>query len=156
MKKLILLSISALAILATGCEGSHKHNFELVADGGWHTCIEGQDFDTSGLKVTLRCADCGEEKEVEYELENNQALTSEQTSIRIKYQDYTIDYPITVKKKYKIACVGDSLTAGHMWPNESYPTFLSKDVTANYEVGNFGVNGISINAILSRTCIRIA
>ncbi len=144
MKKLILLSISALAILATGCEGSHKHNFELVADGGWHTCIEGQDFDTSGLKVTLRCTDCGEEKEVEYELENNQVLTSEQTSIRIKYQDYTIDYPITVKKKYKIACVGDSLTAGHMWPNESYPTFLSKDVTANYEVGNFGVNGISI------------
>ena len=133
MKKLILLSISALAILATGCEGSHKHN-----------CIEGQDFDTSGLKVTLRCTDCGKEKEVEYELENNQALTSEQTSIRIKYQDYTIDYPITVKKKYKIACVGDSLTAGHMWPNESYPTFLSKDVTANYEVGNFGVNGISI------------
>ena len=143
MKKLTLLSISVLALLSTGCNG-HKHTYELVASDGWHTCIEGQDFDTTGLKVTLKCTDCDEEKEVEYELENNTNLQADQTSIRIKYQDYTIDYPITVKKKYKIACVGDSLTAGHMWPNESYPTFLSKNVTANYEVGNFGVNGIFI------------
>jgi len=145
MKKLVLLSITALSLLATSCN-QHKHTYELVAMDGWHTCIEGQDFDTTGLKVVLKCTDpnCEDEKEVEYELENNQALTADQTSIKIKYQDYTIDYPITVKKKYKIACVGDSLTAGHMWPNESYPTFLSKDVTANYEVGNFGVNGISI------------
>jgi lysophospholipase L1-like esterase len=115
-----------------------------VAYDGWNTCIEGQDFDTTGLKVVLKCSDCEIEQEVEYELEDNTNLQANQTSIKIKYQDFTIDYPITVKKKYKIACVGDSLTAGHMWPNESYPTYLSKNVTANYEVGNFGVNGISI------------
>ena len=143
MKKLILLSISVLALLSTGCNG-HKHTYELVATEGWHACIEGQDFDTTGLKVTLKCTDCDEEKEVEYELENNTNLQADQTSIKIKYQDYEIDYPITVKKKYKIACVGDSLTAGHNWANESYPTYLAKDVSANYEVGNYGVNGISI------------
>ena len=143
MKKLTLLTVSILALLSTGCNG-HKHTYELVATDGWHTCIEGQDFDTTGLKVVLKCSDCEEEQEVEYELENNTNLQADQTSIRIKYQEYTIDYPITVKKKYKIACVGDSLTAGHMWSNESYPTYLDKDVTANYEVGNYGVNGISI------------
>ena len=143
MKKLTLLTVSILALLSTGCNG-HKHTYELVATDGWHTCIEGQDFDTTGLKVVLKCSDCEEEQEVEYELENNTNLQADQTSIKIKYQDYTIDYPITVKKKYKIACVGDSLTAGHNWANESYPTYLGKDVTANYEVGNYGVNGISI------------
>ena len=145
MKKLTLLSVSILALLSTGCN-KHQHTYELVAYDGWHTCIEGQDFDTTGLKVVLKCTDegCADEKEVEYELENNTALQADQTSIKIKYQDYEIDYPITVKKKYKIACVGDSLTAGHNWANKSYPTYLAKDVTANYEVGNYGVNGISI------------
>ena len=143
MKKLTLLSVSILALLSTGCN-RHQHTYELVAYDGCHTFIEGQDFDTTGLKVVLKCSDCEIEQEVEYELEDNTNLQADQTSIKIKYQDYTIDYPITVKKKYKIACVGDSLTAGHMWPNESYPTYLGKNVTANYEVGNFGVNGISI------------
>ena len=145
MKKLVLLSVSVLALLSTGCSG-HKHTYELVATDGWHTCIEGEDFDTTGLKVVLKCTDegCEEEKEVEYTLENNEKLTADQTSIKIKYDNYEIDYPIIVKKKYKIACVGDSLTAGHNWPNESYPTYLSKDVSDKYEVGNYGVNGISI------------
>ena len=145
MKKLVLLSVSVLALLSTGCS-EHKHTYELVATDGWHTCIEGEDFDTTGLKVVLKCTDegCEEEKEVEYTLENNEKLTADQTSIKIKYDNYEIDYPIIVKKKYKIACVGDSLTAGHNWPNESYPTYLSKDVGDKYEVGNYGVNGISI------------
>ena len=144
MKKIALLILSAMAVLTTGCNNGHKHNYMLVANGGWHTCIAGQDFNTSGLKVTLKCTDCEEEKEVEYELENNTALTEDQTSITIKYQDYVLEYPITVKTKYHIACVGDSLTAGHNWPNESYPTYLGKLVDERYEVGNYGVNGISI------------
>ena len=145
MKKLVLLIFSVLTLLSAGCS-EHKHTYELVATDGWHTCIEGEDFDTTGLKVVLKCTDegCEEEKEVEYTLENNEKLTADQTSIKIKYDNYEIDYPIIVKKKYKIACVGDSLTAGHNWPNESYPTYLSKDVSDKYEVGNYGVNGISI------------
>ena len=143
MKKLTLLSVCLLTLLSTGCNG-HKHTYELIAEDGWHTCIEGEDFDTTGLKVSLKCTDCDEAKEVEYTLENHEHLAANQTSIKIKYQDYQIDYPITVKTKYKIACVGDSLTAGHNWPNESYPTYLGKAVDSRYEVGNYGVNGISI------------
>ena len=146
MKKFIILSVSALALLSTACNG-HKHNYELVAYDGWKTCIEGTDFDTTGLKVCLKCSDCDYEEEVEYTLENNENLALDQTSIKISYKDYSIDYPITVreaKSKYRIACVGDSLTAGHNWPNESYPTYLAKNVGDKYEVGNYGVNGISI------------
>ena len=149
MKKITLLTLSALAMLITACQNTPKHHYELVALDGWHTCIEGEDFNTDGLKVCLKCTDegCEEVKEVEYELENNTGLAIDQTNIKIKSGEYKIDYPITVKPagyKYRIACVGDSLTAGHDWAHESYPTFLSKEVTEKYEVGNYGVNGISI------------
>ena len=144
MKKLLILGVAALSLMSTSCNG-HKHNYTLEVEGGWHTCIEGQDFNTEGLKVTLKCTDCADVKEVvDYELENNTALKAGQETIQIKYQDFVYNYPITVKTKYRIACVGDSLTAGHNWPNESYPSYLSKAVDDRYEVGNYGVNGISI------------
>ena len=63
MKKITLLSVSILALLSTGCN-AHKHTYELVVTDGWHTCIEGEDFDTTGLKVYLKCTDCEEEQEV--------------------------------------------------------------------------------------------
>ena len=44
----------------------------------------------------------------------------------------------------RIACVGDSLTYGHVWHDESYPTFLQKDLGDKYVVDNFGVNGSQI------------
>ena len=49
-----------------------------------------------------------------------------------------------LKDEYRIACVGDSLTAGHYWANESYPSYLSKAVDERFKVENCGVNGISI------------
>ena len=61
-----------------------------------------------------------------------------------KYGDYSYEYEIKVKEKYHIACVGDSLTAGHMWANQSYPSYLSQYVDSKYAVENCGVNGISI------------
>ena len=80
----------------------------------------------------------------DFSLESDTNLNLEQTSVTIKYGELTIDYPIKVVEKYHIACVGDSLTAGHYWANESYPTKLAGIVESDYEVGNFGVNGISI------------
>lgn len=130
--------------LPTGC--AEKHNYELVVknDANWQTYLVGDNFDPTGLEVVLKCTDCDKEKAVEFSLENYENLTLEQTSVQIVYEDYTIDYPIVVKEKYHIACVGDSLTAGHNWANESYPTYLAKDVNERYQVGNYGVNGISI------------
>lgn len=144
MKKTLLLLIPLL--LLSSCNNSCKHEYELVAtqDAKWHTFIKDKDFNDEGLEVALKCSKCGDTKVVDYELSNNTALELNQESVTIKYEDYTLDYPIVVKEQYHIACVGDSLTAGHMWASESYPSYLAKNVTSDYDVENCGVNGISI------------
>ena len=144
MKKTLVFLIPLL--LLSSCNNSCSHEYELVVtkEAKWHTFIKDKDFNDDGLEVALKCTKCGETKVVEYELANNKVLDIEQESVTIKYEDYLLDYPIKVKEQYHIACVGDSLTAGHNWPNESYPSYLAKNVTSDYAVENCGVNGISI------------
>ena len=144
MKKLTLLSVALFTVLSTGCSNNEEQFLYIDDSDAWHTFIEGENFNTDGLEVYLRGAKSGKLKLVEFEVENGENLTADQTSVTIKYGEYTAEYPITVKKEYHIACVGDSLTAGHYWANESYPTFLGQTVDEQYKVGNFGVNGISI------------
>ena len=144
MKKLTLLSVALFTLLSTGCNQSEEHYLYIDDSDAWHTFIEGQDFNSDGLGVFLRGAKSGKMNRVEFEVENGEGLATDQTSVTIKYGEYTAEYPIVVKKEYHIACVGDSLTAGHMWANKSYPTYLSNMVNAEYKVGNYGVNGISI------------
>ena len=145
MKKALFLLIPLL-LLSSCSSSSCKHEYELkvTKESKWHTFVKDCDFNPDGLEVSLRCSKCGASEVVEYELSNNTALELEQESVTIKYQEYAIDYPIKVKEKYHIACVGDSLTAGHNWPNDSYPSKLTNIVETDWEVGNFGVNGISI------------
>ena len=146
-KKIISLAgLSLLITLLSGC-GSCQHEYDYIEvsnDADWRTYIVGSDFDDTGLEVRGHCKKCGMYEVLDYELEGNTDLELNQNNITIRYNDLTIDYSITVKEKYHIACVGDSLTAGHMWANESYPTYLSSMVSENYQVENCGVNGISI------------
>ena len=144
MKKLTLLSVALFAVLSTGCNQSEEQYLYINDSDAWHTFIEGENFNTDGLQAYLRSAKSGKLKPVEFEVVNGESLTADQTSVTIKHGEYTAEYPITVKKEYHIACVGDSLTAGHMWANKSYPTYLSGKVDEKYKVGNYGVNGISI------------
>ncbi len=144
MKKLTLLSVALFAVLSTGCNQAEEYDFYIDDSDAWRTFIEGDNFNSDGLGAYLRGTKSGKLKPVEFEVENGESLTADQTSVTIKYGEYSAEYPITVKKEYHIACVGDSLTAGHYWANESYPTFLGQTVDAKYKVGNFGVNGISI------------
>lgn len=57
---------------------------------------------------------------------------------------------IPEKESYKVACVGDSLTAGHYWSSQAYPVYLKNYFDENgisginFDVKNCGVNGISI------------
>ena len=49
------------------------------------------------------------------------------------------------KIQYKrIACIGDSLTYGHVWHDESYPVYLQELLGSEVEVKNFGVNGSAV------------
>ena len=150
-KKVLLLLVIPFLV---GCDtantqpsSKHEHTFSklvVTSDADWRTYIVGSDFDPTGLVVKAECSECHEQVVVEYTLANNTDLELEQDSVSIKYQDLTLSYEIFVKEKYHIACVGDSLTAGHYWANESYPTKLASKVDNKYEVKNCGVNGISI------------
>ena len=155
MKKIIPLLLSLLALSLSSCNApkdnssnnEHEHNIVAISvkrDAYKRTYIKGADFDKEGLIIKGTCSSCNEIIDVDFSLENDTDLHLDQTSVAIKYQNLSLDYEIKVVEKYRIACVGDSLTAGHMWANESYPTKLSAIVDEDYEVGNFGVNGISI------------
>ena len=145
MKKLLLLLPLTLCVL-TGCNNSCNHDYEYFVshDSDWYTYIVGSDFDPTGLVVSKKCAKCGELQKVEFTLEDDKNLALDQESIGIIAEGNRIDYQIKVKEKFHVACVGDSLTAGHMWPNESYPSYLKEMIDPRYEVENCGVNGISI------------
>lgn len=130
----------------SGCS-NHNHNYEFMVlnDAKQQTYIVGDDFNDDGFSVGLKCSVCGKTKEKQYTLENNTDLKSDQKSITVNVEgEASFDYQIFVKEKYHIACVGDSLTAGHYWANESYPTLLNNLISNRYQIENCGVNGISI------------
>lgn len=161
MKKFLLI-LPLLALAISGCTNSsngdnnpskdvstkiHEHTFvklKIQSDANKRTYLAGEDFDDSGLVVFALCNTCKSMEQVNYSLQDDTDLSLDQTSVKIVYEDLTLDYSIKVVEKYHIACVGDSLTAGHYWANESYPTKLSAMVDDEYQVENCGVNGISI------------
>ena len=155
MKKIVTLLFSTLALSISSCNTiqndsvTSKHEHDIISisvnrDAYKRTYISGNDFVKDGLIVRGTCRSCNEIINVDFSLENDKNLELNQNNVTIKYENLTLDYAIKVVEKYHIACVGDSLTAGHYWANESYPTKLSGIVDKHYEVGNFGVNGISI------------
>ena len=147
--KLLLLVTPLLLSSLMACSGGNK-TYELVIldDAEQRTYIVGDDFNDEGLVVAFQCVEDGSVKKANVEFEDNINLELGQENIKVKAtlgdEEYSLEYPIIVKEKYHIACVGDSLTAGHYWANESYPTKLSGLISERYAVENCGVNGISI------------
>ena len=147
MKKVSFLLIPLILMVCVGCNGKHEHSFGdlfVSKDECWHTYVEGSDFDPDGLEISMKCKDCGEVKKVSYSLENDTSLSLEQTSVKATYKGKSLDIEIKVKTKYHVACIGDSLTYGHMWRDKAYPVYLASKVSDKYEVGNFSYNGLSI------------
>ena len=146
MKKSVFLLIPLLLIASCNFMCKHDSYYRLVVtkESNWHTFTEGDDFNPEGLEVVLKCSKCGFEMPTDYELSENTDLKLNQESVSIHAQGHKVSYPIKVKEKYHIACVGDSLTAGHMWANEAYPVFLDEYADDKYAIENCGVNGISI------------
>ena len=148
MKKCLLLLLQLVFSALIGCDKQspceHEYEYYISHDADWYTYTVGSDFDATGLEVSKKCSKCGDVKVVEYDLEDDEDLTLEQDHVSVVAEGNYLEYEIVVKEKYHIACVGDSLTAGHYWANESYPTFLSSIVNEKYQVLNCGVNGISI------------
>ncbi|MCH5158052.1 MAG: hypothetical protein J1F33_02530 [Clostridiales bacterium] len=57
---------------------------------------------------------------------------------------FTMSFSVSVFKCERVACIGDSLTYGHAWHNESYPVYLQELLGGGVEVKNFGVNGSAV------------
>ena len=141
---LLLLPILMSALAGCGSKCDHEYSYFVSRNSDKRTYIAGDSFDPTGLQVSKKCSKCGDTKKVEFQLEVSHTLGLDDHTATINCEGTTLDYEFFVKEKYHIACVGDSLTAGHMWANESYPTYLSQMVDERYQVENCGVNGISI------------
>lgn len=57
---------------------------------------------------------------------------------------FLLSFALTANKYEKVACIGDSLTYGHTWHNQSYPVYLQETLGDGVEVQNFGVNGSAV------------
>ena len=152
LKKILPLALSLSALLLSSCgdnsSDSHKEeDYELAVTLApeRRTYLVDTNFDSTGMEVRLRLKNSNSIGEkVEYTVLDGTHLDLEQTSVTIAYRSYRTSLEIKVKEKFHIACIGDSLTEGHMWPAQSYPSYLAKKVPEHFEVGNFGKNGISI------------
>lgn len=57
---------------------------------------------------------------------------------------FSLNFAITANIYERVACIGDSLTYGHTWHNQSYPVYLQEILGQAIEVQNFGVNGSAV------------
>lgn len=149
--KLVGLSVLSVALLGS-CGAKCEHEHYLKVTGTPTTSYEsGDHFSTSGLKVELCCDKCGEAKEIKnYTVdEHGDYLKSSTKNVTIEYGElkYDIDVDVTFDYQFTgtITCVGDSLTAGHNWPSEAYPTFINGSLPtgSNAKIINCGKNGAS-------------
>ena len=59
---------------------------------------------------------------------------------------FELNFTVTAAAIGKIACIGDSLTYGHAWHNESYPVYLQEMLGDGVTVQNFGINGGAVTS----------
>lgn len=124
-----ILSVALLASCGNNCE--HEHYLKVAGDPTT-TYESGDHFSTDGLQVYLCCDKCGQEKELKkYDVnEHDDYLKTKTKFVTIEYGDltYNIDVEVTFDYTFTgtITCVGDSLTEGHNWPNQSYQTTSTK------------------------------
>ncbi|MCH5163138.1 MAG: hypothetical protein J1G38_06590 [Clostridiales bacterium] len=56
---------------------------------------------------------------------------------------FDLFFTFTANVYERVACIGDSLTYGHAWHDQSYPVYL-QELLGDIEVKNFGYNGASV------------
>lgn len=143
-----LLLLSSAILCACGAP-AHEHKYELKISGDFKTSyVSGEVFDVTGMSVTKVCTGCDEESEVmDFSVVDNLPLISSDSSVVIAAGglEATVDIEVEFQFNGTITCVGDSLTAGHNWPKESYPTYINDYLPegSKANVINCGHNGAS-------------
>ena len=149
-----LIMLAALAFAAASLVScardadAHTHSFTptLVGITENHTeYIEGESPYIDGLTAEMRC-DCGQTDPLYDPLTcSDEPLTRDDTSVAVHCGNIEIEMPVSVKRVWRIAFAGDSLTEG-AWNRRDmqYSVFVKKALRREVEIGNFGVSGISV------------
>ena len=154
MKKMSLfgLFITLSAVSLTACKGNEKPIYVLnvsTYDMHFKNQVIGTTFDPTGLRVMLAGVNCKCMQILqpdEYTITAPEIIEGDTWEAVVHvdgYDDYTISGE--TRDKVKVACIGDSLTYGHVWQNEAYPVYLQEYLGSDrFTIRNFGINGVSI------------
>ena len=147
--KLLTLLLPIFAISLNAC-GQSKETLKVdTSKMQFVNQVKGTAFDSTGLKVYFESHDMNGRigrREVDYTLTAPEVIEGDmwEAVVHVEGQeDITISGG--TREKVKVACIGDSLTAGHTWSSEAYPVFLQEYLgSERFTVRNFGINGVSI------------
>ena len=127
----------------------HRHTlvpFLQVYDERHTEYIDGETPFIDELVVGVKCDECGYSVPLEDEVWcDGEPLEYGDTSFTVHCGEYEVEVPVNVKRIWRIAFAGDSLTAG-AWDRRDmqYSIYVKKALRKEVEVGNFGVSGISV------------
>lgn len=147
MKKrsLLILMLPITSFALTACGG--KETLYVSTDSmHFKNQVKGTKFDPTGL--TVRIEKQGESRVInpEYTVDGPEIIEGDSWEATVHVSGFD-DYVISgsTRDKVRVACVGDSLTYGHIWQSEAYPVYLQEYLGEDrFNVRNFGINGVSI------------
>ena len=148
-KRLLVLLVPILAISLNACGQSKETLIADTSEMHFMNQVKGTAFDATGLKVYFQSHDMNGRvgrRDAEYTIDAPEIIEGDswEATIHVEGND---DITITggTREKVKVACIGDSLTAGHTWSSEAYPVFLQDYLgDERFTIRNFGINGVSI------------
>ena len=157
-KTVFLLFAAVLSAVLVSCAPRYETNVEIGHEHSFVPFIESYDERNTdyiegdepfldGIVFALECGECGcvlplTDEEVWC---TGEPLGRGDTSLTLHCREYSAELPVTVKRVWRVAFAGDSLTAGMGDRRDmQYSTFVKKTLRREVEVGNFGVSGISV------------
>lgn len=148
MKKNVFLVFSACILLsACGSKPTPKQDvLKIKTEATQMAYSYGESFNKEGLTLEIEKGDGTVEEVTNFEIEGGNNLRAS-SNVIAKVGDLSVNIPIEIKETFKgkVTFVGDSLTAGHNWPQQAYPVYVKdylpegSDITVN----NCGKNGAS-------------
>lgn len=147
-KTLLTLLLPVFAISLNACGGAKETLHVDASEMHFINQVKGTSFDATGLKVYYQTTKNGKvgRREVEYTITAPEVIEGDswEATVHVEGEKDTIISGGT-REKVKVACIGDSLTAGHTWSSEAYPVFLQEYLgSERFTIRNFGINGVSI------------
>lgn len=144
-----ILVFSSLLLLA-GCGENPtpaRAKLRIISDPEKVSYNCGNNFDKTGLVLEYEDVNGEKTTVTDFVLSENKNLKYGQSTVTASYKNLSVEIDIEVSNviEGQITCVGDSLTAGHNWPNQSYPTYIAGNFedSSKLTISNCGVNGAS-------------